>query len=76
MTEDAKQEHVVLECEDGARAVLRADERSWSCESDPLLERFLNTHWRLRDAQDTLAALAERLRRAVKRNATVELRRD
>ena len=73
--ERATREYVVLECKDGTRAVFCGSAGAWTWERNPLLERFLNSEWCLRGADDTLPALAERLRRAVKEGGVVELRR-
>jgi len=68
-------ERIVVLFKEGTTAVLRSADGSWECDRDEAVERLLNAQWRLRDAADTLEALADRLSRAVRGRAIVELRR-
>jgi len=67
-------ERLVLRCTDGTTAVLRAGELLWRCDADPLLERFLNSQWRLQGTRDNLRELAARLGEAIRERGTVEVR--
>ena len=70
--QDSTHDRLVMRCSDGTTAILDAAERSWRCEADPVLERFLNSQWRLQSARDSLEALASSLGKAVRGHAVVE----
>ena len=70
----ASKGRLVLRCTDGTTAVLYAGEVLWRCDTDPRLEGFLNSHWNLKSAGDSLQELASKLQQAVRDRGVVELR--